>query len=193
MPTRILVFSGSIRAGSYNTRLLGAAVRNLSELDCEVTRISLEDYSLPLYDGNLEAEKGVPKNAIKLARLFHEHDGLLIVAPEYNGSMSPLLKNTLDWVSRVSSDKKGAISPYKGQIAAICSSSPGAVGGMRMLNHLRDVLVALGVLVVSEQVSVGGAETAFDDLDKLTNERQSKFLAATCKSLVTTVAHLKRQ
>ena len=193
MPTKILAFSGSIRAGSYSTRLLGAAVRNLSEMDCEVTRISLEDYPLPLYDGNLEAEKGIPKNATKLARLFHEHDGLLIAGPEYNGSMSPLIKNTLDWVSRVSSDKKGAVSPYSGKIAAICSSSPGAVGGMRMLTHLRDVLVVLGVLVVSEQVSVGGADTAFDDLDKLTNERQAKFLSDTCKSLVTTVALLKRQ
>ncbi len=193
MQTKILAFSGSIRTGSYSTRLLGAAVRELSEMECEVTRISLEDYPLPLYDGNLELEKGIPDNATKLARMFHEHDGFLIAGPEYNGSLSPLLKNTLDWVSRVSSDKSGSVSPYSSKVAAICSSSPGAVGGMRMLGHLRDVLLSVGVLVVSEQISVGAAASAFDDLDKLTNERQAKFLAATCKSLVTKATHLKRR
>lgn len=190
MPAKILAFSGSLRANSHNTRLLGAAVRELSTTDCEVTRISLEDYPLPLYDANLEEKSGVHKNAVKLARLFHEHDGLLIATPEYNGSLAPLLKNTIDWVSRVKSDKHGEISPYRGKVAAICAASPGALGGMSMLPQLRVVLVRLGVLVVSEQASVGNAASAFDDMDQLIDERQAKFLADTCRSLVSTTSLL---
>ena len=181
MPARIIAFSGSLRAGSHNTRLLGAAIREMSALECEVTRISLEDYPLPIYDANLEEKSGVPKNAEKLARLFHEHDGMLIVTPEYNGSLSPLMKNTIDWVSRVSSDKHGDISPYRGKVAAICAASPGAMGGISMLYHLRDILFRLGVLVISEQAAIGNAGSAFDDMDQLTDKRQAKFLADTCR------------
>lgn len=191
---RILAFSGSTRADSYNTRLLGSAIRELSGMagiECEVTRISLEDYSLPVYDGDLEAQKGVPKNAIKLARLFHEHDGFLIASPEYNGSLSPLLKNTIDWVSRVSSDDKGQLAPYAGKVAAICAASPGAMGGVTMLYHLRDILVRLNVLVISEQLAVGNAGSAFDDMDHLSDERAAGFLTAAMNSLVSASTLLK--
>ena len=181
---RILVLSGSIRSGSHNDQLAGSAVRELSELDCEVTRISLADYPLPIYDGDLEAQDGVPENAIRLARLFHEHDGLFIASPEYNGSLSSLLKNTLDWVSRVSSHKGEPIMPYRGKVAALAAASPGAMGGITMLYHLRDILVRLGTLVVSEQAAIGDAGSAFDDMDRLSNERQAGFLKTTCKSLV---------
>ncbi len=193
---RILAFSGSTRSGSCNTRLLGSAIRELSGMagiECEVTRISLEDYSLPVYDGDLEVQKGVPKNAItiKLARLFHEHDGFLIASPEYNGSLSPLLKNTIDWVSRVSSDDKGQLAPYAGKVAAICAASPGAMGGMTMLYHLRDILVRLNVLVISEQVAVGNAGSAFDNMDHLSDERAAGFLSAAMNSLVSASTLLK--
>ena len=181
---KILVLAGSTRAGSYNTRLAGSAVRELSELDCEVTRISLADYTLPLYDGDLEESQGIPENALKLARLFHAHDGMFIASPEYNGSLSPLLKNTLDWISRVSSDNQGALIPYKEKVIALAAASPGAMGGIAMLFHLRDVLFRLGLLVISEQVAVGNAGSAFDEMDKLTNERQAALLRNTCKSLV---------
>lgn len=185
MPTpKILVFSGSIRSGSVNTRLVDCIVRELVSLDCEVTRISLADYSMPIYNGDLEAEDGVPENAINLARLMHEHDGFFIASSEYNGSLTPLLKNTIDWISRVSSDKDGPIIPYKGKVGAICAASPGGMGGISMLYHLREILVRLGVLVISEQVAVGQAGSAFSDDDKLTNERAAGFLADTCKSLV---------
>ncbi len=186
MPAKLIAFSGSLRSGSHNTRLLSAAIRELSSIECEVTRISLEDYPLPLYDANLENKDGIPGNAIKLARLLHEHDGFLIVSPEYNGSLSPLLKNTIDWISRVSSDKHGDISPYRRKVAAICAASPGAMGGLTMLYHLREILVRLGALVISEQVAVGNAASAFDDMDCLTDERTAKFLADTCRSLVST-------
>ena len=163
---KILAFSGSIRSDSFNSRLVGCAVRELDTLDCEITRINLADYPLPLYDGDLEADKGIPENAIKLARLLDASDGYFIACPEYNGSLSPLLKNTIDWVSRVSDDNGRALSPYRGKIGAIAAASPGGMGGISMLYHLRQILTRLGVLVVCEQVAVGNG---FRPLMKWTN------------------------
>ena len=189
---RILALSGSIRDGSINTRLLDAATGALAQHECEVTRISLADYPLPIYDGDLEKQDGIPENAKKLARLFHEHDGLFITCPEYNGSLTPLLKNTIDWISRVSSDDKGELVPYRGKVGAVAAASPGVMGGMSMLYHLREILTRLGVLLVAEQVAVGNGFSAFDDMDKLTDERAAQFLEATCKSLAQKAALLNR-
>ena len=189
---RILAFSGSIRDGSINTRLVDVATAELVQQECEVTRISLADYPLPIYDGDLESQEGIPDNARKLARLFHEHEGLFIACPEYNGSLSPLLKNTIDWISRVSSDDKGELVPYRGKIGAVAAASPGAMGGISMLYHLREILTRLGVLLVAEQVAVGNGFSAFDEMDKLTDERAAQFLEATCKSLAQKAALLNR-
>ena len=189
---RILAFSGSIRDGSINTRLVDAATAELVQQECEVTRISLADYPLPIYDGDLESQEGIPDNARKLARLFHEHEGLFIACPEYNGSLSPLLKNTIDWISRVSFDDKGELVPYRGKIGAVAAASPGAMGGISMLYHLREILTRLGVLIVAEQVAVGNGFSAFDEMDKLTDERAAQFLEATCKSLAQKAALLNR-
>ena len=185
---KILCFSGSTRSGSINVRLLDAAIRELTALDCEVTRISLKDYPLPIYDGDLEKNEGLPENAVKLARLMSSHDGFFITCPEYNGSLSPLMKNTIDWMTRVPADQ--AI-PFKDKVGAIASCSPGGMGGMAMLYHLREILVRLGSLIVSEQVAVGNGFSVFDDMDKLTDERSSQFLKATVKSLATKSALLK--
>ncbi|MGI9350640.1 MAG: NADPH-dependent FMN reductase [Rhizobiaceae bacterium] len=188
---KIIVIAGSIRSGSVNTRLAGSATRELSLLDCEVTRISLEDYPLPIYNGDLEENEGIPDNAVKLATLFGKHDGIFIASPEYNGSIPPLLKNTLDWISRVHSVNGRDISPYRGKIAAISAASPGGMGGMCVLFHLREVLVRLGMLVVSEQVALGNAYSAFDDLDQLKDDRSAGLLTATCKSLAEKTKHLR--
>ncbi len=185
---KILCFSGSIRSGSINVRLLDAAIRELSELDCEVTRISLEDYALPIYNGDLEVNDGVPENAVKLAKLMSEHDGYFITCPEYNGSLPALMKNTIDWMTRVPADQA---APFKDKVAAIGACSPGGMGGIAMLYHLREILVRLGSLVVSEQVAVGNGFKAFDDMDKLIDERSALFLKATAKSLATKAALLK--
>jgi len=185
---KILCFSGSTRSGSINARLLDAVINELSALDCEVTRISLEDYPLPIYDGDLEEKDGLPENAVKLAKLMSEHDGYFLTCPEYNGSLTPLMKNTIDWMTRVPSDEA---VPFKDKVGAIGACSPGGMGGIAMLYHLREILVRLGSLIVSEQVAVGNGFDAFDDRDNLTDERSSQFLAATCKSLVTKAALLK--
>ena len=181
---KILVFPGSNRSGSHNARLAGTIVKSLTALPCEVTRISLRDYSLPIYDADLEKEDGPPKNAVKLARLFNAHDAVIVVSPEYNSSLPPLLINTLDWVSRVRADKKGELKPYRGAVFAIASASPGLLGGMRCLIHLRAILSNLGALVIPEQLSVARAGEAFDDMDALKDEQMRGRLDAMCKSLV---------
>ena len=186
--TKIICFSGSTRSGSINVRLLDAAIKELSALDCEVTRISLEDYPLPIYNGNLEEKDGIPENAVKLAKLMSEHDGYFLTCPEYNGSLSALMKNTIDWMTRVPSDQA---VPFKDKVGAIGACSPGGMGGIAMLYHLREILVRLGSLIVSEQVAVGNGFNAFDDMDKLTDDRSRQFLIATCKSLATKAALLK--
>ena len=97
MQPRILVFAGSVRTGAYSGKVADAAMKELAVQGADTTRISLIDYPLPIMDEDLEARDGIPDNAMKLGRLFAAHDGLLIASPEYNSSIPPLLKNTLDW------------------------------------------------------------------------------------------------
>ena len=158
---KILAFSGSIRRDSWNRKLIRSAVDACRAAGGDVTLIDLADYPLPLYNGDLEDQDGLPDNALRLKALFKEHAALLIASPEYNSSMPPLLKNTLDWVSREWQGESGLV-PYQGKVAAIMGASPGSLGGMRMLPHLRQVLNALGVHTLPGQFSLANAEEAFD-------------------------------
>ena len=158
---KILAFAGSIRRDSWNKKLINCAVTSVKSVGADVTLIDLADYPLPLYDGDLEAAEGVPENALKLKALFKSHDALLIAAPEYNSSITPLLKNTLDWISREWQGESGLV-PYQHKVAAILATSPGQFGGMRMLPHLRQILNTLGVLVLPGQLSVPNAGEAFN-------------------------------
>lgn len=187
---QILVLPGSNRSGSHNARLAGTIVKFLAQSECDVTRISLRDYSLPLYEADLEAEKGLPEAAVQLARLFHEHDGIVLVSPEYNNSITPLMKNTIDWTSRVKSDARGALVPFRGKVLAMASASPGNYGGIRSLGHLRPVLVSLGALVISEQLAVANAGKAFDAMDRLRDSNLNRRLETMCRSLVEKAALL---
>lgn len=180
---KILLLAGSIRSGAYSQQLSDAFTKELLNHDCEITRITLADYALPIMDQNLESEKGVPQNAIKLAKLFDQHHGLVITTPEYNGSLPPLLKNAIDWMSRVNTEGGKKITPFKEKYVAIGSTSPGAMGGYACLSHLRDIMVRLGSQVISEQLAIGNAANAFTSKDQLANERQQNMLTAACKSL----------
>ncbi|MDP2030391.1 MAG: NAD(P)H-dependent oxidoreductase [Thiobacillus sp.] len=158
---KILAFSGSIRRDSWNRKLIQTAVDATRAAGGNVTLIDLADYPLPLYNGDLEDKDGLPNNALRLKALFKEHDAFLISSPEYNSSMPPLLKNTIDWVSREWQGESGLV-PYQHKVAAIMAASPGVFGGMRMLPHLRQVLNTLDVLVLPGQFSLPHADTAFD-------------------------------
>ncbi len=157
---RILAFAGSARADSYNKRLVKVAADGARAVGAEATLIDLRDYRLPIFDQDLEAAEGLPDKARELKEIMLSHDGLLIAAPEYNSSITPLLKNTIDWISRPGDGEK-ALTAYEGKVAAIMSASPGRLGGLRGLSHLRSILSNIGVLVIPDQVAVSEAHKAF--------------------------------
>ena len=176
-PRKILAFAGSTRAGSLNKRALAVAAQAADEAGARVTTIDLADYRMPLYDGDLESRDGLPEAAIALKTLFIEHDGLLIAAPEYNGSITGVLKNTLDWVSRPHGEQPGTL-PYRDKFAALVAASPGALGGLRGLVHVRQILTGLGVHVIPPQFALSRAGQAFDDAGTMTDDKQRDGLRA---------------
>lgn len=190
MNPKILVFAGSIRSGAYSGKTADAAMKELALQGAEVTRISLADYPLPIMDQDLEAEKGVPENAVKLARLFVGNDGILIATPEYNGSMPPLVKNTIDWISRVRKDRGIVLRPLAGKVVAICSSSDGHFAGIRSANHLRAVLSHIQMDVIPQQVSVPHGGEAFDDNGDFREERLRNGMQRLCRALIERAAML---
>ena len=158
---KILAFAGSTRLDSLNRRLIDVAASIARGASADVTLLDLNDYPLPLYNGDLEAKEGLPEAALRLKAVFKSHDALLIASPEYNSSVPPLLKNTLDWISREWQGESGLL-PYQNKLAAIMAASPGALGGIRMLPHLRQILNTLGVMVLPGQFSLAHADQAFD-------------------------------
>ena len=174
---KVLVFAGSIRSGSHNARLAALATKELMLAGAEVTRISLVDYPLPLYDGDLEAKSGPPDNAVKLKRLMSAHRGVFIASPEYNASVTPLLKNTVDWISRVRERGEQPLAAYHNRVFALGGASDGAYGAMRSLLALRQVLeLGCGALVIPDQIAVARASDAFDEMDNLKDERAASLL-----------------
>lgn len=174
---KILVFAGSIRTGSYNGRLAALAAKELMLMGAEVTRISLEDYPMPIYDGDTEAESGVPSNARSLKQMLEAHRGVFIASPEYNASITPLLKNSIDWVSRVRERGEPPLAVFKDRAFALGGASDSAYGAMRSLMALRQVLeLGCGALVIPEQITVFRASEAFDEMDNLKEERSANTL-----------------
>ena len=182
---KILVLAGSIRTGSFNARLAALAAKELALAEADVTLISLADFPMPLYDGDLEAASGPPENAYKLKRLMCLQQGVFIASPEYNASITPLLKNTLDWVSRVREGREPPLAAYKGRAFALGAASNGTYGGMRSLMALRQVLeLGCGALVIPEQLAVREAASAFDEMDNLKDERSAGVLQAIVNRLI---------
>ena len=181
---KILVFAGSLRIGAFSISTADAAMKELALQGADVSRISLGDYPLPIMDQNLENEKGVPENALKLARQIAAHDGMLIASPEYNASIPPLLKNALDWVSRVRRDGARPFKPFDGKVAALCSSSNGNFAGARALYHLRAVLMHCHVEVITPQCSVSKASEAFDEDGQFKDEALRHRMETVCRTLI---------
>jgi NAD(P)H-dependent FMN reductase len=187
--TRILAFAGSSREQSYNVRLLQILAQGARSQGAEVTVLDMRDYPLPLFNEDLEA-KGRPENVGKLKKLFLQHDGLLIASPEYNSSISPLLKNTIDWVSRPD-EGEPTLAAYQGKVAGIVAASPGGLGGLRGLVHLRAILSNIGVTVVPKQMAIAQAYQAFDEQGNLVDQKQHSTvlgIGATVADLATRLA-----
>ena len=172
---KILVFAGSIRTGALSGKLAALAAREIALADGEVTTISLADYPLPIYDGDHETGKGVPENAKKLARLIASHNGVFIATPEYNHSLPPLLKNTIDWISRINTGSSGI--KYRHKVFALGGTSDGYIGGARAIIDLRKVLAtAVGAMVCPSKIEVSRAQDAFDDAGEFIAEAPKKAL-----------------
>lgn len=181
---RILAFAGSARRESLNRKLLAVAVDVVRSAGAEVTLLDLNEYVLPLYHGDEEDALGLPSAAAKLIELVNAHQGLLIASPEYNSFMTPLLKNTIDWISRADEN------PFIGKVAAVMSASPGALGGARAMQHVRHLLLHLGCNVVPAQCMLPKAQEAFDKKGELKDPRTLKAVQTVAQQLVHLTARL---
>jgi len=181
---KILVIPGSLRSGSLNAKLAALAAHEIAQSGADVTRISLADYPLPIYDGDLQAKSGVPKHAINLKRMMSAHHGILIVTPEYNSSVPPLVKNTIDWVSRVQDAHETRGQVFRDSVFAIASASGGRLGGTRALSALRLILSACHATVVANQLALSFADDAYDETDRLKHSADSQALKALVRQLI---------
>ncbi|MCA1456417.1 NAD(P)H-dependent oxidoreductase [Bradyrhizobium sp. BRP22] len=181
---KILVIPGSLRSGSLNAKLAAVAAHELAQAGAEVSRISLSDFPLPIYDGDLQAKSGVPKNAVNLKRMIGAHHGVLIVTPEYNSSVPPLVKNTIDWVSRVQDPHEVRGQVFRDRVFAIAAASGGRLGGSRALAALRLILSACQATVIPNQLALSFAEHAYDDMDHLKHPADIEAMQAMVRQLI---------
>jgi chromate reductase, NAD(P)H dehydrogenase (quinone) len=188
-PPKILVFAGSIRTGSLSAKLAAVAAKELALVDADVTLISLADYPLPIYDGDLEDGSGIPENAMKLARLIAANQGVFVATPEYNNSLPPLLKNAIDWVSRIRAGASGI--NYRHRVFAVGSTSNGLIGGARALMECRRVVqTGLGGILIPEKIEVSRAQDAFDESGALIAERTAELMKTVARTLADFAARL---
>ena len=181
---KILVIPGSLRTGSLNAKLAAVAAHALVREGADVTRISLADFPLPIYDGDMQAKSGVPKHAVNLKRMIGAHHGVLIVTPEYNSSVPALVKNTIDWISRVQDPHETRGQVFRERAFAIAAASGNRLGGTRALAALRLILTACHATVVPNQLALSFAEEAYDDKDRLKHQGDIDALNAMVRQLV---------
>jgi chromate reductase len=181
---RLLFFAGSAREASFNKKLalLG---RHIAEANgIEAVFVDLKDYPMPIYNGDLEAAEGPPERARAFKALLGEYQGVFIASPEYNSSVTPVLKNTLDWVTRVRAKGETGLEVFKSRVFAISAASPGYYGGMRSLLNLRQILaVGIGALVIPEQLALPRATDAFEADGSLKDRNQQEMLKGVVEAL----------
>jgi chromate reductase len=187
---KILVIPGSLRTGSLNARLAAAAAYQFAQAGAEVTRISLGDFPLPIYDVDLQTKSGVPKNAINLKRMMSAHHGVVIVTPEYNSSVPPLVKNTIDWVTRVQDAHETRGQVFRDRPFAIAAASEGRLGGTRCVAALRLILSACHATVIPNQLALSFAGQAYDDMDRLKHPADVEALNALVRQLIDVSQHM---
>ena len=182
---RILAFAGSTRRDSYNKKLVRIAAQGARDAGAEVTVVDLNEFPMPLFDEDLEAEEGTPEPAHAFKSLLAHQDGVLISCPEYNSSITGVLKNAIDWASRPADDEAPLIA-FKGKVVGLMATSPGALGGLRGLVHVRAILGNLGMIVLPDQVAIPKAFEAFAEDGSLVNERKQKQVTDIARAVVET-------
>jgi NAD(P)H-dependent FMN reductase len=188
MPNLIFL-AGSARKHSFNKRLAQTACKLAEEKGANVEYIDLADYNMPIYCEDYEAENGLPASVIALKEKFQNCDGFFMASPEYNSAISPLLKNTIDWLSRPHGENEPMLSAYKGKVASLAAASPGGLGGLRGLHDLKSILSNIGVFVCPTMVAVGGANDAFNEIG-LIDDQKLKMLDGSITEFVNTATKL---
>ncbi len=188
-PPKILAFAGATRTQSWNKKLIRVAVGAAEEAGGEVTLIDLREYPMPLYDGDLERTDGLPPKARDLKALMVANQAFLLSCPEYNSSISGVLKNTIDWISRPQPDEPRYLA-FKGKVAGLLSASPGNLGGVRALLTVRQVLTTLSVLVLPTQFALAHAASAFHEDGTLKEDGHRAAVAAVVEQVVRIIARL---
>ncbi|NEU99030.1 NADPH-dependent FMN reductase [Bradyrhizobium uaiense] len=181
---KILVIPGSLRSGSLNAKLAAVLAHELAQSGADVSRISLGDFPLPIYDGDLQAKSGVPQHAVNLKRMIGAHHGVLIVTPEYNSSVPALVKNTIDWVSRVQDAHEARGQVFHDRAFAMAAASGNRLGGTRALAALRLILTACHATVIPNQLALSFAEQAYDDMDRLKHQGDIDTMRALVRQLI---------
>jgi NAD(P)H-dependent FMN reductase len=181
---KILVFAGSLRAGSLNRRLAAVAAAALRG-QAEVDLLDLREVPMPPYDGDIETKDGLPEGARVFKQKVAASDALLICSPEYNWSIPGTLKNVIDWASR------GDGHPFKGKVAQVMGASPGLYGAVRGALALRQVLCALGLFVLPGTVQVARANEAFDQEGRLVDPKTQAQVEKACAELVRVTRQMK--
>ncbi len=187
----ILAFAGSSRKDSWNRKVLEVAVAGARDAGANVTVANLADYAMPIYNADWHAENGVPPAMRELRKLMMAANGLLIASPEYNASLTPLLKNTIDWLSQdVGKEKdENGNAPFEGKIGGLMGASNGGFGTIRALPHVSYILSNLGVFMLPV-VAVPAVGKAFDEQGNMTNERAKKMLSGLGARLAGTIVKL---
>jgi NAD(P)H-dependent FMN reductase len=181
---KILIIPGSLRTGSINARLAAVVAKEFALANVEVTRLSLADYPLPIYDGDFEAKSGVPRNAVNLERMMSSHHGIVFVTPEYNSSLPALVKNAIDWVTRVEDRGRTQGQVFRERAFAMASASEGKLGGSRCLAALRLILSGCRAIVIPNQLALSFADQAYDDAERLKLQADRDALQAMVTQLI---------
>lgn len=189
---KIVALAGSLREGSWNKKLARCAAEAARAAGAEVTFIDLRDYPMPIFDEDIEKKDGLHPNARKLKDLFIAADGMLISSPEYNSSISAALKNAIDWISRPVPGE-GNLAGFAGKVAGLMAASPGALGGLRGLVHLRAILGNIQTLVIPEQIAIVKANEAFDESGKLKDDKQRATVEGIAKKVVEVAGALRKK
>jgi NAD(P)H-dependent FMN reductase len=188
---KILAFAGSTRNDSFHKKLVKIAAQGAMNAGAEVTYLDLKDLPMPLYDQDLQDQEGYPENVLKFKSLLKEHQGFLIACPEYNSSVTPVWKNAIDWASRSEPGEAPlALTCFRGKIAAIMATSPGGMGGLRGLSHVRSILESIGVFVIPDQKTLPNAYQIFAQNGNLKDEKQQLEVQELGGKLVTIVKKL---
>lgn len=186
---KILAFAGSLRTGSFNKKLVKVAIKSAETAGAEVTYLDLRDYPFPLYDGDIESSDGIPEVVTKVKEIMFAHDGLLISSPEYNSGIGGVLKNFIDWTSRAAQgEKPGAC--YSGRVASLMAASPGGLGGLRGLVHVKMILGNMDVIILPDQLALSKAHEAFNEDGTLKDEKMQAWAERLGRNLVETLKKL---